>query len=108
MIFCKLYYQENKICGFTFSGHSGYADSGSDIVCAAVSSAAQFAICGIREVIGQECDVSMENGSIHCFLSGKDKKKWQQSELFFKTLEVFIRQLETQYKEFIKVTIAEV
>ncbi len=108
MIFCKFYYQENKICGFTFSGHSGYAKAGSDIVCAAVSSAAQFAVCGISEIIGQQCDISMENGVIQCFLTGKDKKKLRECGLFLKTLEVFVRQLESQYKEFIKVSIAEV
>lgn len=44
--------QDGRITGFTVSGHSGYAEAGSDIVCAAVSTAVQFAECTIADVLG--------------------------------------------------------
>ena len=35
-----------RIVGFTVQGHSGYADEGSDIICAAVTSAVRLKIPG--------------------------------------------------------------
>ncbi len=39
---------------FTVSGHSGYAEEGSDIVCAAVSASVQMLEMQIAHVIGEE------------------------------------------------------
>ena len=44
--------QDGKISGFSVSGHSGYAEEGSDIVCAAISTAVQFAETTISDVLG--------------------------------------------------------
>ena len=45
--------QDGRITGFSCSGHSGYAEEGSDIVCAAVSTAVKFAEHTIRDVLGE-------------------------------------------------------
>ena len=45
--------QDGRISGFCCSGHSGYAEAGSDIVCAAVSTAVQFAEPTLSEVRGE-------------------------------------------------------
>ena len=34
--------EESRIIGFEVSGHSGYADAGEDIVCAAITSAVRL------------------------------------------------------------------
>ena len=47
--------RDGRISVFTVSGHSGYAEAGADIVCAAVSTAVQFASCTIEEVLGNRC-----------------------------------------------------
>ena len=44
--------RDGIICGFSVSGHSGYAEAGADIVCAAVSTAVQFAEATITDVLG--------------------------------------------------------
>ena len=44
----------NEIAGFSVSGHSGYAEEGSDIVCAAVSASVQMLEMQIAQVIGEE------------------------------------------------------
>ena len=44
---------EGEYTGFCISGHSGYAQSGSDIVCAAVSSAVDFCltlVCDVKKI----------------------------------------------------------
>ena len=41
-----------RIVGFTVQGHSGYADEGSDIICAAVTSAVRLTECAVNDVLG--------------------------------------------------------
>lgn len=49
---------------FEISGHSGYAEEGSDIVCSAVSAMSQLVINTITEVYGEKSTVySTEAGS---------------------------------------------
>ena len=42
----------DRIVGFTVKGHSGYAEAGSDIVCAAVTSAVRLTECAVNDVLG--------------------------------------------------------
>lgn len=43
---------QGRMDGFVVEGHSGYAEEGSDIVCAAVSAAVGLTECTINEVMG--------------------------------------------------------
>lgn len=45
--------QNGRISGFCCTGHSGYAEEGSDIVCAAISTAVKFAEHTICDVLGE-------------------------------------------------------
>ena len=46
-----------RVSGFTAKGHSGYAEAGSDIVCAAVTSAIRMTECAVNDVLGLEASV---------------------------------------------------
>lgn len=48
----KFFTQEDRITGFCVSGHSGYGEEGTDIVCAAVSTAVQMAEATLNDVLG--------------------------------------------------------
>lgn len=41
-----------SIIGYEIKGHTGYAEEGSDIVCAAISAIAQTALGGLTDVVG--------------------------------------------------------
>jgi len=43
---------QGRIDGFMVEGHSGYAEEGADIVCAAISAAVGLTECTINEVLG--------------------------------------------------------
>ena len=43
---------DSRLDGFVVEGHSGYAEEGADIVCAAVSAAVGLTECTINEVLG--------------------------------------------------------
>ena len=48
-----------RIVGFTVQGHSGYGEAGSDIVCAAVTSAVRLTECAVNDVLGLEASVKV-------------------------------------------------
>lgn len=48
----RFYTEGSRITGFRISGHSGYAEAGSDIVCAAVTSALRLTETTINDVLG--------------------------------------------------------
>ena len=47
----------NQITGFCVSGHSGYAEAGSDILCASIRAAITVAECTITDVCGVRAKV---------------------------------------------------
>ena len=58
---------EGEISGFAIQGHAGYAESGSDIVCAAVSVLAQNTVNSIEQFTqdGFSADVDEEEGGLY-------------------------------------------
>ena len=48
-----------RIIGFDSQGHSGYAEEGADIVCAAVSSTIDLVIATINDVLGLAASVKI-------------------------------------------------
>ena len=50
----------DRITGFSVSGHSGYAESGSDIICAAISAVVTMAEATINEVCGAKAKVRVK------------------------------------------------
>ncbi|MBQ4641629.1 MAG: ribosomal-processing cysteine protease Prp [Oscillospiraceae bacterium] len=57
---CEFFTEEDRITGFTVSGHSGYAEAGTDIVCAAVSAVVTMAEATINEVCGAKAKVRVK------------------------------------------------
>ena len=52
--------EDERITGFSVSGHSGYAEAGSDIVCAAVSAIVTMAEATINDVCGAKAKVRVK------------------------------------------------
>ena len=51
---------DDRITGFSVSGHSGYAEAGADIVCAAISTAVTMAEATINDVCGAKAKVRVK------------------------------------------------
>ena len=58
---CEFFTENDRINGFSISGHSGYAEAGSDIVCAAVSAAVAMAEATINDVCGANAKVRVKD-----------------------------------------------
>ena len=57
---CEFFRDGARITGFSVSGHSGYAEAGSDIVCAAISAAVAMAEATINDVCGGKAKVRVK------------------------------------------------
>ena len=66
---CEFFTEEDRITGFSVSGHSGYAEAGSDIVCAAVSAVVTMAEATINEVCGAKAKVRVKEEDVRVTLT---------------------------------------
>ena len=58
---CEFFREGDRITGFSVSGHSGYAEAGSDIVCAAISAVVTMAEATINDVLGTKAKVRVKD-----------------------------------------------
>ena len=58
---CEFFTEDDRITGFTISGHSGYSEAGSDIVCAAISAVVSMAEATINDVCGAKAKVRVKS-----------------------------------------------
>ena len=92
--------------GFNIEGHSGMAQAGYDIVCAAVSSAAYMTTNTITEVLKANADISVDRiGKMSIKINYKDINLCKDILLGFK---IHMIALEEQYPENITVNYTEV
>ncbi len=99
MIRVKFLIGNRQLKGFEISGHAMFAESGKDIICAAVSSAAYMAANTITDVIGADAESKAEDGAMSVTLNQTD----ELTEAVLKGLELHLTELSKQYPENIKI-----
>lgn len=102
--------KNNYIVGFNASGHSGYSEENSDIVCSAVSTATQMTIVGIRDVLKLEinCKREEKNALLACKLpSSLKEEEIKKAQMFFKTLEISLKDIEEEFGRYLKVEVKD-
>ena len=57
---CEFFTEGDRITGFSISGHSGYAEAGQDIVCAAISAVVAMVEATINDVCGAKAKVRVK------------------------------------------------
>lgn len=96
---------DKVIQGFEISGHSDYSEEGSDIICAAVSSAAYMTANTLTDVQSLSAEITEQDGLMKVSLSPKDAKA---AEVVLNGFLLHLNALSEQYKDYIKVKISEV
>ena len=66
---CEFFTQDERITGFSVSGHSGYAEAGADIVCAAISAVVTMAEATINDVCGAKAKVRVKDADARISLT---------------------------------------
>ena len=104
MIRAEFYESNGKLKGFSISGHAGYAESGYDIVCAAVSSAVELTCNLITESFGIEAEVTAKENKVSCKVS----KPEEMTEKLIGMLKIHLGYISEEFPKTIKITNSEV
>ena len=96
----------DRITGFEAKGHSGYAEAGADIVCAAVTSAVRLVETTVNDVLGLAAAVKVreQDASISLRLpGGLDEVTESTCQSLMTGLMVYFAQLHDEYPDNIEV-----
>ena len=66
---CEFFTEGERITGFSVSGHSGYGEAGTDIVCAAISAVVTMAEATINDVCGAKAKVRVKDEQARIILT---------------------------------------
>jgi len=85
MTILRIYRSGKLFTGFECVGHSGYAEEGSDIVCAAISTAVQFCVNCAQQIdqVPVQLTVDQEQALIRCIAK-------EPSRQFSKHIEILL------------------
>lgn len=89
------FFEGNK--GFVLSGHSGYSEAGSDIICASVSSAVYMVANTLTDVIGCQADIKISDG----FMNLQIRETTRETDILIEGLRLHIDQLSQQYPQYV-------
>lgn len=105
----RFFVSGGEVAGFEVTGHTGYAEAGSDIVCSAVSALTQSAVLGLTEVL--KLPVALETGEarIYCMLDRDlDEKAKREARILLETLRLSLRSVANTYGKHLKLQEKEV
>ena len=66
---CEFFTEGDRITGFSISGHSGYAEAGADIVCAAISAVVSMTEATVNDICGAKAKVRVKDADARITLT---------------------------------------
>lgn len=106
----KVFKQNGYIIGFECSGHTGYGEYGSDILCATISALSQSCVLGIKNVLKLKPKIVKQDevGYLRIeFLKQNDIDAIKKSQVLFETFVVSIKDLLQEYSDYISMEVIE-
>ena len=101
---CEFFTENDRITGFSISGHSGYAEAGSDIVCAAISAATAMAETTINDVCGGKAKVRVKEADARITLTLPNSCEEEDAiQAVLAGFLLYLVDLRDQYPDFIEV-----
>ena len=94
--------EQGMITGYTVSGHSGYADEGSDIICSAISALTQAPLHGMTKhlKIKPSWRVNQEDGYLKVAL---DSAPTELTEAILRTMVLGVESIVRQCPEYVRI-----
>ena len=105
MIVAEFFQKNDMICGFKVYGHAGYADLGSDIVCASISSAVQLTANTISEIFRFNAEITEGDNVITLKAVEYCDSVFQG---ILKGFRLHVKLLSQQFSKNVKIKITEV
>ena len=96
----------DRIIGFDSKGHSGYAEAGADIVCAAITSAVRLVDATVNDVLGLAASVKVREKDASIFLrlpGGLSPTAESTCQALLAGLMVYLTELHDEYPDNIEV-----
>ena len=91
------------------SGHTDFAEEGSDIVCASISSVIFMALNGIEKVLNTQFGYKAKAGSVEFILPcDLNDDKIKEINILLDSMYLFLLDLQSQYPNNVKITELEV
>ena len=95
--------------GFECVGHSGYAQHGEDIVCAAVSALTMHTLNALTDVVGIQVGFEVAEAYLECILpSDLSDEDAKSAKVLMDALYLSLDNLQKQYETYITITELEV
>lgn len=95
------------LTGFEATGHSGYAERGNDIVCAAVSALTTVTVLGLQARLGLSPAVHVDDatGWLRCRLEpGKiSPDVWERAQDLLETMALGLKEIAKDYADYVQV-----
>ena len=98
----EIFRKNGNIIGYKASGHSGYSEQGSDIICSAISTSLQMTLIGIQEVLKLKVDFKINDGFLDVDLKNISQDKLTQTNILTKAMAIFLKELTKQYPKYIR------
>ncbi len=101
---CEFFTEDDRITGFSVSGHSGYAENGSDIVCAAISAVVSMAEATINDVCGAKAKVRVKEEDARITLTLPTSCDEEESvQAVLAGMLLYLCNLRDEYPDYIEV-----
>ena len=101
----KIIKRNSNIIEVDACGHSGYADYGKDIVCAAISAIIQTACLGVERQIGKNAKIKIDEnqGKLNLKIAEiSDKNKINNVNIILETMVLGLKDIAKSNKKYVK------
>ncbi len=105
----SVYKKGKSIVKYVVDGHTGYADSGFDIVCSAVSVIATHTLNALTDIVKIPVGYEVRDAYFECIVPDNiSEEERKQSNILLEAMYLTFKNLEEQYKEYITIIDMEV
>ena len=98
----EIFRKNGNIIGYKASGHSGYSEQESDIICSAISTSLQMTLIGIQEILKLKVDFKINDGFLDVDLKNISQDKLTQTNILTEAMAMFLKELTKQYPKYIR------
>lgn len=95
----KFYKDKNIYTGFECSGHTGFSEEGTDILCSAISALTQSAYLGITKVLNLKCDMQRRDG----YFKVEILEEASHAQDILKTLKLSLEDIKLGNEKYIQI-----
>ena len=103
------YEKDGNILKMEISGHTGYSESGQDILCSAISAISQSVVMGLKQVV--KCPINFQTETKKGFLSvsinTKENSLIKYSQILLQTAKIAFEDLQIGNEKFMKVEVCD-